>query len=509
VRRVFANRYLLALLVLVALAAEFGLASISHPAALAGPRTPAPVRAVVSAAVRACAAPGSAGATAAGVALAAASTGSGKAEVTPLSPSGATAPPAPLHVLTEPGRLTLVSVPAAPVLARGLTHAGTAATGGSVPTLPARGGVMIQASGAMARGLEAEQTGPGGLATAQCQGPGTDFWFVGPGQRAVANIQLYLMNTDAEAADATVQILTDSGPVLGSTDAGIGVPPHGIVVQSLAGLLRGSRVVALNVTTSVGRVAAAVLETSNGNEPGAWLPAAQAPATSQVLPGLPGTPGQRELYVAVPGAGNAQLKVTAVTAKGSYQPTGGSGIDLPGGSAVSVPLPSLGGIPAAIQISSNVPVTASMLATGGSPGAPGAFTAAVAPVQEQGVIAGNPAGPAGSCELVLSAPGAAAQVRVTELTTTGSPASAAPSVVQLAAGHTQVVTLSPPRAGGRTSAFAIVITPLGGSGPVYAGRVVSANGVARSILPVGSSLTWVPLPAVRSSLTAAGQSSSG
>jgi hypothetical protein len=48
-----------------------------------------------------------------------------------------------------------------------------------------------------------------------------------------------------------------------------------------------------------------------------------------------------------------------------------------------------------------------------------------------------------------------------------------------------------------------VVTPLSGSGPVYAGRVVSQNGVARSILLMPSSLTWVPLPAVRNSMTSA------
>jgi len=503
VRRILANRYLLALLVITAIAAEFGLASASHPAALASPRTPAPARAAVSAAVRACPAPGSSGATAAGVALAAASAGTGEARITRLSPTGSAATPAPLHVLTQPGLLALVNVPAAPALARGLTRGPNNAPGSGVPTGPARGGVMIQASGSMAQGFEAEQTTAGGLATAQCQSPGTDFWFVGPGQKTVADIQLYLMNTGSQAADATVEILTDSGPVLGSADAGIEVPPHGLVVQNLAKLLHGSRVIALNVTTSLGQVAASVLETSSGSQPGAWLPAAQVPATSQVLPGLPGTPGGRELYVAVPGGDNAQVKVTAVTARGSYQPTGGSGIDLPGGSAVAVALPSLGGIPAAIEISSNVPVTASMTAPGGAPGAPGAFTAAAAPVQEQGVIAGNPGGSGGSSVLVLSAPQGAAQVRVTELPTPTGPATAPPRVVQLAAGHTVVVTLPPPRAAGRASAFAVVVTPLAGSGPVYAGRVTSSAGAVRSILPVTSALTWVPLPAVRSSLSTA------
>jgi len=504
VKRLVANRYVLALLVITALAAEFGLASVSRSAALtAGPRALSTARVAVSAALRACPAPGSTGATASGLALAAASSGSGRAAVTRLSPAGVTAAQAPLRVLTQPGRLSLVSVSAAPVLAHG-SNAGT--TGSAAATGPARGGVMIQASGSMARGLEAEQTSAG-VATAQCQGPGTDFWFVGPGQKSVADIQLYLMNTDSQAADVTVQILTDSGPILGSSDAGIGVPPHGMVVQSLASLVHGSGVVALNVTTSVGRVAAAVLETSSGREPGAWLPAAEQPATSQVLPGLPATPGGRELYVAVPGANNAEIKVTAVTERGSYQPTGGSGIDLPGGSAVMVALPSLGGIPAAIQISSSVPVTASMSASGGAPGAPGAFTAAAAAVQEQGVIAGNPAS-GGSCALVISAPRAAAQVSVAELTADGQ-ASVPARTVPVAAGHTVVVTLAPPRQAGRSSPFAVVVTPLAGSGPVYAGRVVTRNAAASSILVVPSSLTWVPLPAVRSSVTTALQSSSG
>jgi hypothetical protein len=502
VRQILANRYILALLVVIAVAAEYGLAFVSHPAALASPRSSGPGQATVSAAVRACPAPGSGGATAAGVALAAASTGTGEAQIERLTPAGSVTTPVPLHVLTKTDQLALVNVAPAG-LARKAARAPDLTPGSGVPKGPARGGVMIQASGAMAQGLEAEQTAAGGLATASCQGPGTSFWFVGPGQKSVADIQLYLMNPESQAVDATVQILTDSGPALGSTDAGIGVPPHGLVVQSLAKLLHGSRVVALNVTTSVGQVAASVLETAKAGQPGAWLPPAQAPGTSQVLPGLPAAPGGRQLYIAVPGGDNATVKVTAVTSRGSYQPTGGSGINLPGGSAVSVPLPSLGGIAAAVQISSNVPVTASMSATGGAPGAPGAFTAASGPVQEQGVIAGNPGGPGSSSVLVLSAPQGAAQVRVAELSTATAPAVAAPRVVQLAAGHTAVIPLAPPRAFGRSFPFAVVVTPLAGSGPVYAGRVTSAAGAVRSILPVPSALSSIPLPAVRNALTTA------
>jgi hypothetical protein len=45
-----------------------------------------------------------------------------------------------------------------------------------------------------------------------------------------------------------------------------------------------------------------------------------------------------------------------------------------------------------------------------------------------------------------------------------------------------------------------VITPLAGSGAVYAGRVVTVHGTVESIFPVQSSLTSVPLPPVRDSL---------
>ena len=116
--------------------------------------------------------------------------------------------------------------------------------------------------------------------------------------------------------------------------------------------------------------------------------------------------------------------------------------------------------------------------------------------------AGNPGDSDGSTAVVLSAPQAAAQVQITELTSEGQ-ASAAPRTVAVAGGHTVLVTLTAPRAGGRSSAFAVVITPLAGSGPLYAGRVVSQNGSALSILPVTSALSWVPLPAVRDSVTTA------
>jgi len=516
VRRLFANKLVIGALVVLALGAQYGLAWLSHPvAAVAGPRPRLPDRAPVTAAIRACPSPGSlrggevaliAAAVPGSAAGPAGQAGAGTAAVTRLSAAGSADAGQPLFARTRPGVLTWARIPAATARSGRLPGGGQAAAGGKIPAGTSRGGVVVRATGSMARALEVEQTSAGGLPTAVCDGPGTDFWFVGPGQHTVASLQLYLMNADSQPADAEVDIFTDSGPLLGSTDTGISVPAHGLLVQSLARLLHGSRVVALHVRTSVGRLVAGLRETSSASRPGAWLPASQPPARSLILPGLPAAAGTRDLYVAVPGSGNAQVKLTAVTARGSYHPTGGSGIDLPGGSAVVVALPSLAGVASAIKLTSNVPVAAAIRVSGGSPGAPGVFTSASAPVQEQGVVADNPSGPGETTRLVLSAPRSAARIQITtEGTAAAQPgAGGHPArVVEVAAKHTVVVRIRAPSGSRARSPFAVVITPLAGSGPVYAGRVLTVRGTVESIFPVLTSLTSVPLLPVRNSLDAA------
>jgi len=63
------------------------------------------------------------------------------------------------------------------------------------------------------------------------------------------------------------------------------------------------------------------------------------------------------------------------------------------------------------------------------------------------------------------------------------------------------VLVTPP-AGSKASQFTLVVTPLAGSGPVYGGNVVAAQGSLLSIMPVPSSLTWIPLPGVTESVAA-------
>jgi hypothetical protein len=525
------SRLLSAGVVVVGLAAVYGITTVTSPATIGSSiQLGHESRAPVSSAIRACPAPGSGGVTAGSVATTAlAGQSTGRAVISRLTATGTATTGALVRTLTTPGVLTLSPVSAAAALPAAASPAaantGTSShspspspssspvPGPAVATTPGRGGVVVQATGAMAQGLEVEQVGSDGLATAQCSAPGTDFWFVGPGVATAAHVELYLMNTDSQPADAEVDALTDSGPLLGSSDTGIIVPPHSMVEQSLGTYLHGSHALSLHVTTSTGRVAAAVRQAGNTTTTGAfgattstaaaggWLPATQPPSTRLTIPGLPGTTGTVTLYLAVPGAANAQVKVTAITAKGTYQPTGGSGIDLPGDSAVATQIASLSGVPAAIRITANVPVTASAVISGGASGAPGAISAAAVPVSEQGVAAANPAGSAGATQLVISAPGKAVTVRITTATAKVSLAGQAGTTVTVPAGQTAVTSVSPPSGGG-SGPFSVVVTPQPGSGPAYIGRVIRSGSIIRSIMPLTSALTWVPLPPTQDSLNA-------
>jgi hypothetical protein len=481
----------------VALAAA--LAAFGRTVTLvAGPTVRLPPAAAVATVVRACPAPGLAGSPAAQVAVFA--TG-GHARAGRVAVSRLAGPPGTLFTVGKPGTLTVAGVRPAPGAARP-PPARRGATRPAVVTQPGRGGVLVQATGAMAGGLAAEQVVHG--VPAGCAGPATTAWFVGPGQSLARGIQLYLANPGGQAADVTVAAFTDAGPLQTSTDTGISVPPRSMVTQSLGTWLHGSKVAAVEVTTSVGQVAAALAESRGAGQGGSFIPGAAAPATSVVIPGIPAVPGTRQLFVVVPGTQDARLTVTAITSHGSYQPAGGGGLDIPGGSAAAIPLPSLAGVPGALRVSANVPLTAAVLVPGGPAGGPGVLCAASQPITEQGVVAYSPGGGAIS-QLVLSAPGRAVRAEIRQAGPGGPgagkrPAAPSPELIRIPPHRTRVVQLVRPPGVARGTPFATVITPQAGSGPLYAGLAIvgsGAGGGLRGVLPVASALTTVSLPAVR------------
>ena len=479
--------------VLVALGAVAGAAQLTHPASpAASPAATASRQVAVTSAARACP-PAQGGGPVALIARPAGASGTsgsamaGRVELTALPPAGATLRAASPVLAQSPGVLSLLTMPAGVSTGR---HA------------PVAEGWSVAASGPIAQAVEAELAQSSGLASVRCGEPGSDIWFVGPGQQnGAAQIHLDLMNIDSLAASVNVTTITDAGQAQAGNDNGITVPPHQTVTESLSSMASGSSVVAVEVHTSIGRVAADVAESSPHGGTVSWLPSTAAPSTQLVIPGVLPSGSTAGLFVAVPGTASAKVNVIAITPQGHYRPFGPQTVDLPGESAVYVPLTPLGGTAAALEITSNVPVAAAVLVPGNGVGA---FAAATAPISEQAVIAGNTSGSGLAASVVLSAPAGAARVRLTEIAPGSSGASVTGSqVVPVRAGHTLVAPVTAPRGAKRGAAFAVVITPLAGSGPLYAARVETQDqNTIVSILPAASALTTIDLPPVRDSYTA-------
>jgi hypothetical protein len=359
----------------------------------------------------------------------------------------------------------------------------------------------------MALGFEAEVATASGTGVVSCAHPGSDMWFVGAGEQAGApTTLLYLMNTAAVTASAEVTLLTDAGVQQG-LGAAITIGPGQYLSENLAPYARGSVVIAVHVQASSGQVAAAVWQGPASGPGGTWLPQAAEPARQVVIPGLTAASSAARLFVVVPGATDARIKVEALTSHGPFLPFGTALQDVPAGASSSFALTSLGASSASLVLTSNVPITAGIAVPGSGIGS---FSAAVAPLGEQGVIAGNPGGKQGWVGLILSAPSGGASAAITVVpsaaASTAQPGKGAPSApqdVQVPAGHTVQVTVQPP-AGNQP--FAIVVTPRPGSGPLYAARVVSSgsglSGPVVSIAPVPSAPTKVTLPPVRDSYVA-------
>jgi Family of unknown function (DUF5719) len=445
--------------------------------------------------------------------------GSGQAELTPLPLAGAELRAARPVSQDVPGLPQMLTIPAA--------------QGASKTTTQVLQGWSVTANGTMAQAMEAEVAQSPGLATVRCSEPGSDIWFVGPGEQSgVSHIQLDLMNIDSLAASVDINVMTDAGRVEAGNVAGLTVPPHQTVTESLSSLADGSSVVAIEVRTTIGRVAADVSEASSHGGSASWLPSTAAPSTYLVIPGVAPSSSPAGLYIAVPGSVDATVTVLALTPQGPYRPFGLQTEDLPASSASYVPLTALGGTAAALELESNVPVTAAVLVPGSGLGA---LTAATAPISEQAIVAGNTSGSGLNPTIVLSAPAGAARVRLTEVaeaaasgrsanrasangaSANGASANGASAnqarasaakvtvsqVVSIRAGHTLTTRVSAPRGAKAGASFAVVITPLPGSGPVYAARVeTQGQNTVVSIIPAVSALTTIGLLPARNSYDA-------
>lgn len=368
-------------------------------------------------------------------------------------------------------------------------------------TVPGGGGAAVAANGQMAEGFEAEQTDAAGAGVVSCTHPGSDMWFVGTGLAdGASQVWLYLMNSGNLTASADITILTDTGQQNGLNSA-ISIAPNQYVAENVTPYVRGSQAIALRVQANTGQVAASVWEGGSGG--GSWLPQANAPTESLVIPGLTVASSAARLFVVVPGSGDAQLKVTAYTPAGAAQQFPGTPVDASAGAVTPFALSSLGASAAGLKLTSSAPIVAGVLVPGTGIGS---FTTAVSPVTEQGVVAANPAAKGVTVGLLLTAPSAAARASISVISADGTVTTpAGDQNVTVTAGHTLAVAVPKPAGGGRQP-FAIVVTPQPGTGPLYAVRVVTsgAGGLSAplsSLLPVSSAMTSITLPPTHNNYT--------
>jgi hypothetical protein len=446
------NRFALAGLVVLALVALYGVATVARPAASTSRHA---VSVPVTSAYAAC--PDTHG-----------------ARVSTVTPPGA----------KGPGQAWVRGTP---------TVLNTPGVSSSTEVKKNAGPWPFAAWGSLAPGLTVEQTtSGGGLAGTRCPAPASDVWFAGPGPADAKDVSLYLTNVDDRPVNAVVAGLSTDGSI--ETPEGqdyVLVGPHstrlvqvGVQVEGLGQAAAGTKVIALHVSVPNGRIAAAVrVQRKKGAD---WLPAT-TPATHLVVPGVPSGSGHRRLLVAVPGRDEASVTVQGISADGAFAPTGQHSLQAPPLAVTSFDL-GLRGKPSAVRIVANRPVVAALVAEEGDDFA---VTAAVGPLGATAGRIGIVADDRDRTRVILTAPGAAAAVRLTRVTPQGP--AGTPQDVNVPAGRTVEVTMPPPDG---KDGYGLLVQPRPGSGPVYAARLLTVKKQGLTVLPVGPARTLAELPRV-------------
>jgi LysM repeat protein len=312
-----------------------------------------------------------------------------------------------------------------------------------------------------------------GLLGTSCLVPDSEFWI--PGASTVSGRQdyLHLVNPDEAPAVVDVQLYGRNGLLKASTGDGITVPGNSSEPVLLSTLVADKEQdLTVHVVARSGRVGAAVQATDSGK--GAdWLPAAADPGTQLVMPGIPADATDVRLIAFATGSDDADLTLKLATSTGSIVPAGHETVHVKSGMTTAVDLGDVTKgdagslILGSSTVHSAVPVVAALRITRGKGSSQElAFLPSTAPVGTRSTVADNRA--KGST-LALTAPGAAATVKITSSagSSGGTPAT---STVTVKAGAT--LSLAAPQPGGGKGIFALTVQPVSG-GPVYASRMLA------------------------------------
>ncbi|WP_159940570.1 MULTISPECIES: DUF5719 family protein [unclassified Nocardiopsis] len=528
-RLIVENRFALFGLVALALAALFGIASVTGPVtAELGVTEPGTVR--PDQAVRVCPAPhetGNSSVSAFAPRVSRDDEGELWAEPMPAAPAGedteedaespgdaagggegggsAGTPGATLGAeLTEPGRVW------------------------SADTSEAETPAVLRAEGSLASGLDSAQTtlSEGSATEVRCVEPSIGTWFALPGGDDTEGMRLdsltaRLANPEESRATVSVDVYTEGGPAYSTESRGIALAPGETTGLDLTELVRSTSAVGVHVRTSTGRVAASLLaEHARGHTD--WVPPTAAPAREHVVPGVPGGDGRRRLLLAAPGEEAVEVRVHTVTSapeEGAEpeEPEDGQGagtaedpmvVTVPPAASAWVTLESaLGGEPGTVVVEADAPVVAGLAAEATDDEAKvveTAYTSAVPaldfPLETTAVLPDVPEG--ADTELLLGAVAGNAVLMATPIGADGTQGDAVR--VEVPAGTTAVFGTGDEdwRAPSETDArggYTVRLELLEGSAPVHAARVLR-DGDALSVLPLAPAPVRIALPVVRDSM---------
>jgi hypothetical protein len=228
----------------------------------------------------------------------------------------------------------------------------------------------------------------------------------------------------------------------------------------------------VHVNVRSGRVGAAV-QALDDRLGGDWLAASRDPAASLVLPGIPKDATAVRLIAFTPGDSDADLKVRLLSPSGAITPAGNETLHVKAGMTTAVDLGDVtrgeAGSLILTPTDQSVPVVAALrIVRGKGNDQETAFIPATSPVGKRATSADNSAK---GTTLSLTAPGRAAEVKVTASAGSdgGTPAS---KTYTIKAGTTQNVEAPVP--GGLKGTYALTVEPVSG-GPVYASRTLAAT----------------------------------
>ncbi|TDD49580.1 hypothetical protein E1263_31990 [Kribbella antibiotica] len=341
----------------LAMAVVGGLAVVTHPKQpTVDPQAAAksPARSVVNRTALACPALSQGGKQASVV--------NGVAPVLPEGTPTATGNATPLSIIA----LASTADPIGSLLVRGKIASSTAAT--KPETLSIRGTGPL-AAGAVGTSTTTAATGVNsGMASAPCQLPGSDFWFVGastaPGRRDV----LTLTNLDSVNAAVNVTIYSNKGQLELPSARGLVIPARSTYELFLDQVARSQKDLALHVESTGGRVAPALRDyASKADQTPAgvdWIGPAAPPATKVYVPGSAPGKGQRTLVLVNPTDLQATIRLTVNGPNGPFKPAALETVRLPAGAVMAVKLEAvLNGDPSGVSLESDQPVTASLRMT--------------------------------------------------------------------------------------------------------------------------------------------------